>query len=90
VVEYDQRRAVRLQVVLEDYEDTCGRTERHPAAYELDDVDRSIQWLEHLPKDAPPQEAGRYLTTLQRQEGDRRVDGKLTALRDYAENKSNK
>jgi hypothetical protein len=34
-VEYDQPRMVRLQVLLEDYVDTYGRTERLLAAYEI-------------------------------------------------------
>ena len=36
VVEYDQPRTVRLQVLLENYQDTYGRTKRRLAAYELD------------------------------------------------------
>ena len=82
MLEYDQPRTVRLQVLLEDYQDTYGRTERRLAAYELDDADRQIHRLGYLPKDAPRQ-VGRYLATLHRQVGRRRIDGRITPIREH-------
>jgi hypothetical protein len=59
VVEYDQPRTVRLQVLLENYQDTYGRTERRLAAYELDANGKRSYRIGYLPKDAPWQ-TGRY------------------------------
>jgi hypothetical protein len=80
VVEYDQPRTVRLQVLLENYQDTYGRTERRLAAYELAENNQSVQRLGYLPKDAP-RRIGEYLATLCRPEGKRRLEGKLSLLR---------
>jgi hypothetical protein len=80
--DYEQPRTVRLQVLLEDYQDTYGRPERRLAAYELGDDDRPVQRIGYLPKDAPRRE-GSYLATLQRPEGKRRIEGKLSPLQDY-------
>jgi hypothetical protein len=80
--DYDRPRTVRLQVLLEDYQDTYGRPERRLAAYELGDDDRPVQRIGYLPKDAPRRE-GSYLATLQRPEGKRRIEGKLSPLQDY-------
>jgi hypothetical protein len=80
VVEYDQPRTVRLQVLLEDYQDTYGRTERRLAAYELADNNQPVQRLGYLPKDAP-RRIGEYLATLHRPVGKRRLEGKLSLLR---------
>jgi hypothetical protein len=82
VVEYDQPRMVRLQVLLEDYEDAYGRTERRLAAYELAASGEPSQRIGYLPKDAPRQ-MGQYLATLHRPEGKRRLEGKLSPLRKY-------
>jgi hypothetical protein len=87
VIEYDQPRTVRLQVLLENYEDTYGRTERRLAAYELDDRGERSQRIGYLPKDAPRQ-TGEYLATLHRLEGKRRLEGKLSKLKTYAENEA--
>lgn len=81
VVEYDQPRTVRLQVLLEDYRDTYGRTERRLAAYELADNNQPVRRLGYLPKDTP-RRTGRYLATLHRPEGKRRLEGKIRALKD--------
>jgi len=78
-IEYDQPRTVRLQVLLEDYADTYGRTERRLAAYELDDSGEPSQRIGYLPKDAP-RRMGRYLATLHRPEGKRRLEGRLSEL----------
>jgi hypothetical protein len=86
IAEYEQPRTVRLQVLLEDYQDTYGRPERRLAAYELGDDDRPVQRLGYLPKDAPRQE-GSYLATLQRQEGKKRIEGKLSPLKGYEDGK---
>jgi hypothetical protein len=80
VIEYDQLQTVRLQVLLEDYQDTYGRTERRLAAYELGNNDRPSQRLGYLPKDAPRRE-GSYLATLRRPRGKRRIEGSLIPLR---------
>ena len=80
VFEYDQPRTLRLQVLLEDYIDTYGRTERRLAAYQLDDQGKCSQRIGYLPKDAP-QQAGKYVATLQRLEGKKRIQGKLSRLR---------
>jgi hypothetical protein len=79
VVEYDQPRTVRLQVLLENYQDTYGRTERRLAAYELDDSGEPSQRIGFLPKDAP-RRTGRYLATLHRPRGKRRLEGHLSEL----------
>jgi hypothetical protein len=81
--EYDQPRTVRIRVLLEDYEDTYGRTERRLAAYELGDDGEPGQRLGYLPKDAPRRE-GSYLATLSRAEGKRRIEGPLSLLRSQA------
>jgi hypothetical protein len=82
VVDYDHPRTVRLRVLLEDYQDTYGRTERRLAAYELDDRGEPSQRIGYLPKDAPRQ-TGIYLVTLQREEGKRRIAGKLAPFREH-------
>ncbi|MFC2046125.1 hypothetical protein ACFLTC_01210, partial [Chloroflexota bacterium] len=79
-VEYDQPRTVRLQVLLENYQDTYGRTERRLAAYELDRGGTPARRIGYLPKDAP-RRIGEYLATLHRPEGKRRLEGKLSLLR---------
>lgn len=79
-VEYDRPRTVRIQVLLEDYTDTYGRTERRLAAYELDDQGKRAQRIGYLPKDAARQ-TGDYLANLRRPEGKRRLEGRLSALR---------
>ena len=79
IAEYEQPRTVRLQVLLERYTDSYGRAEQRLAAYELDDSGERTQRIGYLPKDAPRQ-TGRYLATLQRQEGKRRIEGRLSAL----------
>jgi hypothetical protein len=84
VVEYDHPRTVRLQVLLEDYEDTYGRTERRLAAYELDDSGEPSQRIGYLPKDAPRQ-TGSYLAMLQRAEGKKRIAGRLAPLQEHFE-----
>jgi hypothetical protein len=80
VVDYDQPRTVRIQVLLEEYQDTYGRTERRLAAYELDDNGESSQRIGYLPKDAPRQ-TGKYLATLRRPDGKRRLQGTLSPLK---------
>jgi hypothetical protein len=79
VVEYDQPRTTRLRILLEDYTDTYGRTERRLAAYELDDTGAPAGRIGYLPKDAPRRE-GSYLATLSRPEGKRRIEGNLSPL----------
>ncbi len=86
VVEYDQPRTVRLQVLLENYEDTYGRTERRLAAYELDRAGTPARRIGYLPKDAP-RRIGEYLATLHRPEGKRRLEGKLSALKGYVDDR---
>jgi hypothetical protein len=81
VVEYDQPRMVRLQVLLENYTDTYGRTERRLAAYELDQDHLPTKRIGYLPKDAPRQ-TGSYLATLHRAEGRKRIEGRLVPLRE--------
>jgi hypothetical protein len=49
VLQYDQPKTVRIQVLLEDYADTYGRTERRLAAYELSDDDSLAQRLGSIP-----------------------------------------
>jgi hypothetical protein len=73
---------VRLQVLLEDYEDTYGRTERRLAAYELDADGKPLCRIGYLPKDAPRQ-MGSYVATLHRPEGKRRLEGSLSQLREH-------
>ena len=80
VVEYDRPRTVRLQILLENYQDSHGRTERRLAAYELGDDGRPAQRLGYLPKDAP-RRTGNYLATLHRPEGKRRIEGTLSLLK---------
>lgn len=80
VSQYDQPRTVRLQVLLEDYKDTYGRTEGRLAAYELDEDDQPTQRLGYLPKDAA-RRPGNYLATLLRPEGKRRLEGRLSRLK---------
>jgi hypothetical protein len=83
---YDQPQTVRLRVLLEDYTDTYGRTERRLAAYELNDRGKPGQRLGYLPKDAPRRE-GNYLATLYRQTNKRgergRIAGPVTPLKEY-------
>lgn len=76
VAQYDQPRMVRIQVLLEDYQDTYGRTERRLAAYELDDTGKRSHRIGYLPKDAPRQ-TGEYLAKLHRPKGMRRLEGDL-------------
>jgi len=80
VVLYDKPRTVRVRVLLEDYTDTYGRTERRLAAYELDQEQQLAHRIGYLPKDAPRQ-TGSYLATLHRAEGKKRIQGKLGPLR---------
>ncbi|MBN1139011.1 MAG: hypothetical protein JXM73_20670, partial [Anaerolineae bacterium] len=81
-IEYDRPRTIRLQVLLEDYRDTYGRTERRLAAYELDDAGAPAGRIGYLPKDAPRRE-GSYLATLSRPKGKRRIEGRLSPLNDF-------
>ena len=85
-VEYDQPRTVRLQVLLENYQDTYGRTERRLAAYELDRAGTPARRIGYLPKDAP-RRIGEYLATLHRPEGKRQLEGKLSALKGYVDDR---
>ncbi len=80
--EYDRPQTVRLRVLLEDYRDTYGRTERRLAAYELGEEGQPGRRLGYLPKDAPRQVGG-YLATLQRPEGKRRIEGRLAPLQSH-------
>ena len=86
VVEYDQPRTVRLQVLLENYQDTYGRTERRLAAYELDRAGTPACRIGYLPKDAPRRE-GWYVATLHRPQGKtgklKRITGTLSPLKDH-------
>jgi hypothetical protein len=86
-VEYDQPRTTRIRVLLEDYTDTYGRTERRLAAYELGARQRPGQRLGYLPKDAP-RHTGDYLATLRRREpgkANSRIEGRLAPLAAYKE-----
>jgi len=65
VVEYDQPRTTRICILLEDYTDTYGRTERRMAAYEMDDAGAPVGRIGYLPKDAPRRE-GSYVANLHR------------------------
>jgi hypothetical protein len=85
VSEYDEPRTVRLQVLLEDYENTSGRTERRLAAYELSASGEPSQRIGYLPKDTPRQK-GQYLATFHRPEGKRRLESKLSPLKEHAGN----
>jgi hypothetical protein len=80
VVESDQPRTVRIQVLLEDYKDTYGRAECQLAAYALDEKGRRSQRIGYLPKDAPRQ-VDNYLETLHRPEGKKHVEGRLSPLK---------
>jgi hypothetical protein len=80
VIEYDQPRTVRIQVLLEDHVDTSGRAERRLAAYELDGEGQRLHRLGYLPKDAPRQ-PGDYLAALQRPGGKKRLEGRLSPLK---------
>ena len=71
----------RLRILLEDYTDGYGRSERRLAAYEIDDRGKCSQRIGYLPKDAPRQE-GIYLATLQRPSKKLRLEGTLTPLHD--------
>lgn len=82
VVRYNQPQTVRLRVLLEDYIDTYGHTERRLAAYELDDQGERAQRIGYLPKDAP-RLTGEYLARLRRPEGKRRLEGRLSQLKSY-------
>jgi hypothetical protein len=87
VVDYDQPRSMQLRVLLEDYEDSYGRTERRLATYELDNGGRPAQRIGYLPKYAP-RRTGEYLATLHLLEGKRRIEGNLSRPRqrsDYAD-----
>jgi hypothetical protein len=84
VVDYDQSRTTRLRILLEDYTDTYGRTERRMAAYELDDAGAPAGRIGYLPKDAPRRE-GSYLARLSRPEGKRRIEGTLAPLQEHGE-----
>ncbi|MBN1139145.1 MAG: hypothetical protein JXM73_21375, partial [Anaerolineae bacterium] len=86
IADYEQPRTVRLQVLLEKYTDSYGRSEQRLAAYELGDDNRPVQRIGYLPKDAPRQQ-GSYLATIQRQEGKRRIEGKLSPLKGYEDGK---
>jgi hypothetical protein len=89
IVRYDRPQTVRIHVLLEDYTDTYGRIEQRLAAYELGDEGQPLHRIGYLPKDAPRQ-TGKYLATLQRQEGKQRLEGRLSALRDHAPDTSNR
>jgi len=58
--------------------------ERRLAAYELDREGEPSQRLGYLPKDAP-RRVGRYLATLRRPEGKRRIEGRLSPLQVHEE-----
>jgi len=83
---YDEPRTTRIRILLEDYTDTYGRTEKRMAAYQLDDAGEPDQRIGYLPKDAPRQ-MGNYVAQLHRpanRKGERgRIEGRLTALREY-------
>jgi hypothetical protein len=83
---YDQPRTTRLRILLEDYTDTYGRTERRLAAYQLDEAGAPGKRMGYLPKDAPRQE-GSYVASLCRpinKKGERgRIEGTLTPLKEY-------
>jgi len=85
-LDYDQPRTVRIQVLLEDYTDTYGRVERRLAAYELDRAGLPARRIGYLPKDAPRQ-TGKYLATLKRPEGKKRIEGKLNTLKSHTDEK---
>jgi len=80
VIKYDQPQTLRLRILLEDYTDTYGHSERRQAAYELDAKGECLRRLGYLPKDATRQ-TGEYLVTLQRPEGKRRLEGELVQSR---------
>jgi hypothetical protein len=80
VVDYGQPRTVRIKILLEDYLDTYGRTERRLAAYELEHGGKPARRIGYLPKDAP-RRLGRYLATLRRPAGKKRIQGTLSPLR---------
>ncbi len=84
VVEYDQPRNVRLQLLLEDYEDTCGRTERRLTAYGLDPRGEPSHRIGYLPKDAP-RRTGRYVAKLHRAEGKMRLERNLSQLWEHSD-----
>ena len=84
VVEYDQPRTVRIQVLLEDYTDSYGRVERRLAAYELDREGEPGRRIGYLTKGAP-RRTGSYLATLHRPGGKRRIEGRLSSLRSQSE-----
>ena len=84
IVEYEQPRTIRLQVMLEPYTDTYGRQEQRLTAYELDAAGRPGQRLGYLPKDTP-RRTGRYVATLRKEEGKKRITGTLSLLRDWGE-----
>lgn len=84
VVEYDEPRTLRLQVLLEDYTDTYGRTERRLAAYELAHNNQPVRRLGYLPKGAP-RRMGIYLAALQRPQGKRRLEGMFVPIKEYTE-----
>lgn len=77
VARYDQPKQIKIRILLEDYVDTYGRTERRLAAYELDSTGTLALRIGYLPKDTPRRE-GSYLATLRRPEGKRRLEGVLT------------
>jgi hypothetical protein len=80
VVEYDQPRTVQPQVLLENYQDTYGRTERRLPTYELDDNGMRSQRIGYLPTDAP-RRISEYLATLLRPAGKMRLEDRRGALR---------
>jgi hypothetical protein len=82
VVVYDQPQAVRLRLLLEEYTDTYGRTERRLAAYELNSAAQPSGRLGYLPKDAPRQ-IGDYLAILKRPVGKKRIEGRIVSLQDH-------
>ncbi|MBN1138309.1 MAG: hypothetical protein JXM73_17100, partial [Anaerolineae bacterium] len=83
---YDEPRTTRIRILLEDYTDTYGRTEKRMAAYQLDEGGASGQRMGYLPKDAPRQ-TGNYVAHLHRpvnKKGERgRIEGTLAPLREY-------
>ena len=82
VVEYDQPRTVRLQVLLEGYPNSYDHTERRLAPYELGNESQLALRIGYLLKDAP-RRTGQYLATLQRAESQKRLTGKPSPLQEY-------
>lgn len=88
---YDQPRTTQMRILLEDYTDTYGRTERRLAAYRLDASGSLERRIGYLPKDAPRQE-GIYVANLYRrvnQQGKHgRIEGTLTPVQEHQDEQS--